>query len=314
MALLITTLAITIVANLFWQQQVQVRVIENQRLQLQKKWILRGALDWASLILREDAKYSSVDTLEEPWAVPLAETHLDQYVENGQTDSDVADTTLSGNITDAQGRFNLKNLCPNGTIDPVAVAAFASLLTLLHIDPALAPATAYQLKLAATSLPLPPHQPLAAAVASSVQNAAPIIATTNSGPQNMGYTQIEDLLTVPGLTPALLEQIRPYVIFLPRSTTLNINTAPAEVISAIVGISLDSANALVTSRKAAIFNNLADVSKRLPNNTFNAANLSVTSNYFLIDGKVHMNRARLDMQALIERNGATTQLLWIREF
>ena len=46
-ALLLTTLAITIVASLFWQQQVQVRSIENQRLQLQKQWILRGAIDWA---------------------------------------------------------------------------------------------------------------------------------------------------------------------------------------------------------------------------------------------------------------------------
>jgi general secretion pathway protein K len=35
-ALLLTTLAITIVASLFWQQQVQVRSIENQRMQLQK--------------------------------------------------------------------------------------------------------------------------------------------------------------------------------------------------------------------------------------------------------------------------------------
>ena len=33
-ALLLTTLAVTIVASLFWQQQVQVRSIENQRLQL----------------------------------------------------------------------------------------------------------------------------------------------------------------------------------------------------------------------------------------------------------------------------------------
>ena len=31
-ALLLTTLAITIVASLFWQQQVQVRSIENQRM------------------------------------------------------------------------------------------------------------------------------------------------------------------------------------------------------------------------------------------------------------------------------------------
>jgi len=72
-ALLLTTLAIAIVTSLFWHQQVQVRSIENQRLQLQKQWILRGALDWARLILREDGKFSSVDDLTEPWAVPLAE-------------------------------------------------------------------------------------------------------------------------------------------------------------------------------------------------------------------------------------------------
>jgi len=51
-ALLLTTLAISIVASLFWQQQVQVRSMENQRLHLQTEWILRGALDWATLVLR----------------------------------------------------------------------------------------------------------------------------------------------------------------------------------------------------------------------------------------------------------------------
>ena len=55
-ALLLTTLAVTIVASLFWQQQVQVRAIENQRLQLQKQWVLRGAMDWARLILKEFKK------------------------------------------------------------------------------------------------------------------------------------------------------------------------------------------------------------------------------------------------------------------
>src|SRR3954467_8133404 len=116
-ALLLTTLAVTIVASLFWQQQVQVRSIENQRLQLQKQWILRGALDWARLILREDAKYSSVDTLDEPWAVPLSETRLDQYVENGKADADAADASLSGTIVDAQSRYNLSNLSANGKVN-----------------------------------------------------------------------------------------------------------------------------------------------------------------------------------------------------
>src|SRR4029077_11665306 len=98
MALLLTTLAITIVASLFWQQQVQVRSIENQRLQLQKQWILRGALDWAQLILRENARLSQYDSLDQPWAVPLQDTRLDQYVENSRADTENSDATLSGGM------------------------------------------------------------------------------------------------------------------------------------------------------------------------------------------------------------------------
>lgn len=302
MALLLTTLAITLVASLFWQQQVQVREIENQRMQLQKQWILRGSLDWASLILREDAKHSSIDSLDEPWAVPLAETRLDQYVENGQADSDVADTTLSGSISDAQGRFNLSNLYQNGKIDSASVAIFSRLLTLLNLDPALAQNTANLLALT-PQLGVPP--PSASAVASA--------ASTGGNSPSAGYTQIDDLLAVGGITPANLDTLKPYVIFLPRSTPVNVNTASAQVIAAQLGMSLDNANALVASRRSASFRDLADVSNRLPNNSYNSSNLSVSTNYFLIDGKVHMNRARLDMQALLERNGATTQLLWVRE-
>ena len=77
-ALLLTTLAISIVASLFWQQQVQVRSMENQRLQLQTKWIQRGALDWASVILRQP--FGNRISLEQIWATPLAETRLDQYI------------------------------------------------------------------------------------------------------------------------------------------------------------------------------------------------------------------------------------------
>src|ERR1700738_3594295 len=148
-ALLLTTLAITIVASLFWQQQVQVRSIENQRLQLQKQWILRGAIDWARLILREDARYTTVDSLDEPWAVPLAETRLDQYVENGKTDADASDAAVSGSIVDAQSRYNLTNLCPNGNLNIKEVAVFARLLSNMQLNPGLAQATATMMMAAA---------------------------------------------------------------------------------------------------------------------------------------------------------------------
>ena len=105
-ALLLTTLAISIVASLFWQQQVQVRSMENQRLHLQTKWILRGALDWASLVLRQDGyDHQQYTWLSHVWATPLAETRLDQYIERERVEGENFDATLSGNIVDASSRL-----------------------------------------------------------------------------------------------------------------------------------------------------------------------------------------------------------------
>jgi general secretion pathway protein K len=299
-ALLLTTLAITIVASLFWQQQVQVRSIENQRLQLQMQWVLRGALDWAGLILREDARHSSVDDLTEPWAVPLAETRLDQYVDNGTADTDATSATLSGGISDAQARYNLTNLCPNGTINPAEVASFAQLLSNAHLDPALAQATADE---------------MAAAQKKPVANAEN--PGSQSGTLPMNLTQVDDLLAVPGFTPEILGKIKDFVIFLPRATPVNVNTAPAEVLAArIDGLSLSDAAALVSSRNTASFRFISDFTERLPGNSLSVSDLeaSVMTNYFLVNGKVHIDRANLDVQALIERNGTITRLVWIREY
>jgi general secretion pathway protein K len=302
-ALLLTTLAITIVASLFWQQQVQVRSIENQRLQLQKQWILRGALDWAGLILREDAKYNhGVDDLTAPWAVPLAETRLNQYVENGPDDADAADATLSGSISDAQARYNLTNLCTNGKIDPVEVAAFGQMLSNAHLDPALAQATANE---------------MAAAQINPVANAAN--PDNQSGPLPMNLTQVDDLLAVPGFTPEMLHKIKDFVIFLTRPTTVNVNTARAEVLAARVGgLSLSDAALLVEYRNIKnSFSDLTDFKNHLPVNA-TATGVSNTTDFFLVNGKVRMSRAGLEVQALIERygtgNATNTKLIWIREY
>ena len=114
-ALLLTTLAVAIVASLFWQQQVQVRSMENQRLHLQTKWILRGALDYTSLIL--DTFRGGYTSLDQAWALPVAETRLDQYLERERVAGENFDATLSGNVTDASARYNLRNLAnANGPV------------------------------------------------------------------------------------------------------------------------------------------------------------------------------------------------------
>jgi general secretion pathway protein K len=303
-ALLLTTLAITVVASLFWQQQVQVRSIENQRLQLQKQWILRGALDWARLILREDAKFSTVDSLDEPWAVPLSETRLDQYVEEGRS-SDAGDAALSGSIIDAQSRFNLANLAPNGGIISANVDAFARLLSALQLDPGLAPKAAEMMRASSAAAALAGSKQ----VGGSQQGSEP-------ASQELPFTQVEDLLAVPGFTTDGLERLRPFVAVLPRPTPVNINTAPPEVIAAAGGISQADAASLVASRQSSRIRDMADANSRVPNIAGKTAPnaFAVATNFFFVNGHVRMSRAGLDVQALIERNGAKTNVVWVREY
>lgn len=292
-AMLLTTLAITIVASLFWQQQVQVRSIENQRLQLQKQWILRGALDWARLILREDAVFSRIDTLDEPWAVPLSDTRLDQYVENGASDASASDAVLSGGIIDAQSRFNLTNLSANGQINQEQLAAFERLLTLVQLNPSLAQETATLL--AAAQRP-----------AQGQSN------TSQARPVPMTY--VNDLLAVPGFTPEAIERLKDFVVVLPQTTAVNVNTAPAEVLAATIpGLSLPDAMGVVNSRRSAAFRDVADFSNRFPTTDF--SQVSVATRYFLVTGRVRMNRAGLEVQALVERdsNRRTTRLIWMQQ-
>ncbi|WP_420472893.1 type II secretion system minor pseudopilin GspK [Noviherbaspirillum sp. ST9] len=305
-ALLLTTLAITIVASLFWQQQVQVRSIENQRLQLQKQWILRGALDWARLILGEDKRIDDrlrgagkgLDHLGEPWAVPLAETRLDQYVEKERA-GDVPDAALSGGITDAQARFNLKGLSENGAINEKEVTRFSKLLTLLQINPALARATAVLMQ----SAQKPPTAGSAA-------------ATSGATSQPMDIRHVDDLLAVQGFTPEMLEKLKDFVIVLPVMTKINVNTAPAEVIAAKVDtLSLPEATTLVAARQSRPFDDVLTLP--IPASVREAAKevLETNTAYFLINGNVRLNRAGMEMQALIKRDSATKQtVLWIREY
>ncbi len=72
LAMILVTLVATLAAGMVWQQTRAVQVEAAGRAQAQAEWILNGALDWARLILREDARSGGADHLGEPWATPLA--------------------------------------------------------------------------------------------------------------------------------------------------------------------------------------------------------------------------------------------------
>jgi general secretion pathway protein K len=330
-ALLLTTLAITIVASLFWQQQVQVRSIENQRFQLQKKWVLRGALDWARLILREDVRNShNVDHLGEPWAVTLGDTHLDQYVENGKADTESSEASLSGQITDAQSRFNLNNLAVNGVIDARQVAVLARLFSNLRISPSLAKNAAAAIastqgKLipsvgagSKTNLPNPGTSSPASSAGTTNDPGStvnPGASDINTDVQFLRFSQLDDLLSIPGYTPEMIASLKNFVVVLPQKTPVNLNTTSKEVMAACLNISLTDAALIVAGRERAYFRDLPDFENRFPGKvtTDVSKDISFWTNYFFINGKVKLSRSALEVNALLERTAVANKVLWIRE-
>jgi len=307
-ALLIVTLAVVVVSGLLWRQQVQIRSIENQRLMAQAQWIDRAAVDWARLILRDDQRRSNIDYLGEPWAVPVAETRLSDFLGAGlRTDQSGETSFVSGRILDAQARFNLTNLYQWTTdstgrtlgLDPASVTAFGRLLQTLGINAALAEPTAQYFLRAAKGV------------------------SGDGQPVPRPPDSVQDLLAVPGYTPEMIDTLDRFVSVLPERTAVNANTAEAEVLAAVIdSLPLDRARELVRQRDRSYFNNTADITKQLqaiaPQASAGANVLDVRTRYFLIYGLVRHDRARrlkvsLVYRADVQGSGNTTRVIWVRD-
>jgi general secretion pathway protein K len=311
-AMLLTTLAITIVASLFWQQQVQVRSMENQRLHLQTKWILRGALDWAGLVLRQDGQDNTYTSLNQVWATPLAETRLDQYIERERVQGEVFDATLSGSIIDATSRYNLSNLARQRIVDPDQVGIYKRLLANLKLDPALAQRTAIAVASAQVAQPEPPPEQ-----APPGPPPAPAPKPVPGGAVPVRLTQLDDLLSIPGYTVDVVDKLREFVIVLPEQTPVNVNTAAPEVLAAVIeDFSLAEANSLVARRKSAAWRDLSYFTTDLHGKKAVPNSVGVLSSYFLVRSRVRLDRAALNAEALINRGidaRRVTVLVWVRQ-
>ena len=306
-ALLLTTLAVTIVASLFWMQQVQIRSMENQRLQLQTKWILRGGIDFSRMLLREEGlQRPAYTSLLSIWNTPLEETKLDDYVEKERLENEKSDATLQGRVVDATSRYNLTNLTQGSQPDLDQIAVFRRLLTHLKINPALAQKAAQMVKegVGPAQVPLGTPQPPA-------RTSVPL-----------AMTRLEDLLAVPGFTVADIAKLREFAVVLPEGQTkVNVNTAPAEVIAALVNnYSVAQAQALVARRKQADYRSVADFTAQLfgvqPADYPVARLVDVKSDWFLVRSRVRLDRAQLDAESLVNRQLTPPNLTivkWVRQ-
>ena len=284
MAMLVVAVTATLVSGVYWRQNVLVRQAENELSYAQAKWLIRGAIDWAGVILREDARTSSVDHSGEPWAVPLADTQLNQ-------DDGRDPVYLSGEIRDEQAKFNLRNLAGPGGVNTRELAVLRRLLALVGAAEGLA-------------------DPVAERVLSAVPGEG------GRKQAALGLASIDDLLGLEGIGAAIIERLRPFVTVLPQPTPVNANTAAAEVLAArFENLALTDARRLVASRDRGYFKDRADVLNRIGELKLQAsdAEIAVATRFFSVSGLVSYRRARLHSQALLRREANRVEAVWLRE-
>jgi general secretion pathway protein K len=299
-ALLVVAAAAIIAGTMLRGQSERAQLVQSERSRVQARWLMLGGIDWARQILRNSARHSPITSTDQPWAIPIVDLRVDQPGESEPA-------LLSGRIDDEQGKFNLQNLALAGHVDPRQLIAFERLLTALDLRPSVAPDIARRVAAA---------QPLPTGKDSGDKD------TTSAGatlpPRAPGLQSLADLRGIANLDDQALQRLRCCATVLPDQTAVNVNTAPPEVLYAIVDqLPLGQAVALVSEReRGRYFNDAADFANSLanPDIKLDKDSVSTSSQWFGMAGVVRLGHATVAMRALLERDeDQSTSVVWTKE-
>lgn len=295
-ALLVVALVAGIAAAAVGDLGIALENAAGRHDQVQARQLARAAVDWARNVLAADARTTAVDHFGESWAIRVPPTPVDE----GE---------VSGEISDYSGRFNLNNLLRGETVSALNVARFKALLQLLGVSEADAGAQVGALLdwLDADDQLRSPDSAEAAWYAAQ---------TPVRRPANAPLVDVGELLQVRGFSAELLARLRPFVAALPEGSTINVNTAPPEVLAATIpGLGLDAARRLVNERQRAWFKDVGDFSARLPalEKSPDYSSFATTSRYFLAITRARYGVSTVSMQVLLDRNQRWSDILWLHQ-
>ena len=253
-----------------------VAMIESQDLQ-QRSLKAERDYEQARWMLRGGMHWARYILFED--ARSGSEDHGRELWASGLPPTDVQLGSLAGEIRDEQALFNLNNLLRGGKISPPHVAALGRLLAALGRRPELADA-----------------------IAAAMDASRPL-------------ADIAELAGMRAMDPDTLARLQRYATALPRPTPVNVNTAAPEVLVAVVeGLTLPEAQALSRRLATEPVRRLEEFQARLRAGlSFNPQDVSVGSQFFLVQGRAKVGATDLRMQALLQRGGtALPAIVWQR--
>jgi general secretion pathway protein K len=286
--LLVVAVVSTVAAYLSLGQQVWLRQAQNLSDIAQLKAIERGALDGGVVKLMLEARQNQVDHLREEWAKPWG---LDPQTIGG--------ALVVGRASDAQARFNINNLLREGRPSVGDIATFKRLLQAQQLDPNLAEAVLDWMDADGDARP--------GGAEDSEYLALPMAYRAG----NRLFQTVGELRLVRGFDALVVEKLRPWLVALPTTTEININTAAPEVIAALFpNLSVTVVTALIGNRP---FNDTQAFLGQIPEDAGQPqAAIGVKTAYFEATLVTELGRSRRQTRALIFRPAApaTAKVVW----
>ena len=281
MVLLVVALVTIIATGIASKQNISTRRTQNLLYSEQGYMYLLGAEDWAKTILVQDSKDNKTDSLDDNWATTLPPIP----VEGG---------TIQGTIEDLQGRFNINNILKASNPDQNNIIIFKNLLIEHDIDDGLVDALVDWL-----------DEDLDSTVPNGAEDGIYLSNVTPSRTANHLMASATELTLVKGFDYKKYNEISEYIVALPETTTININTANAMQLSMLSNqVSLSEAEDIIKNREKSGFKTVDEflALDSVKGKTISKEVLSVTSNYYLLKARSVIGSLKSELYSVLYRN------------
>lgn len=308
--LILSTIVMITMAGIFYRHQMDIAAARQVFTTEQASLLALSGESWGKRLLQQDQRGADVDSLEDDWARSMPP----MPVEGG---------TLTGCIIDLQGRFNLNNLSGYdseswrealGDMATSYVEAYLNLLALNDLE-------SDDSRAAVVVDWIDADNELIAGF--SAEDADYLAGETSGLAANRMLSSVDEVGALAGYSAAEIAPIKAYLSALPAVTPINVNTASAQLLTALIPLVNDAViEELVASRpfrdKQAFFRfldqavghlGMDDIRTHLSGDL-----ISVNSDFFAMVAEVELDGVRMRLTSRIYRPDGARPQVFSRSF